>query len=82
MKKRLFEVLDEMNLADVENGTRLVSLSNILISADKVKQGASIKMGADEQCLYDLMNGKAIAILLIVDKEEYHKRTNTFQRIG
>lgn len=74
MKKRMFEILDEMNLDDVENDTRLVSISNTLISADKVKQGAKISMGADEKSLFDLMDDKVIPLLILVDKEEYVKR--------
>lgn len=75
-KRRLFEILDEMNMADTNNKTRTVAISNHFISADKVKQGAKICIGADEQCLYDLMNNKAMAVLLIVNKEEYFKREN------
>lgn len=70
----MFEILDEMNLDDVKNNTRLVAISNMLISADKVKQGAKISMGADEQVLYDLMNEKVIPVLILVDKDEYFKR--------
>lgn len=74
MSKRMFEILDEMNLDDVKDNTRLVAISNTLISADKVKQGAKISMGADEQVLYDLMNEKVIPVLILVDKDEYFKR--------
>ena len=70
----MFEILDEMNLDDVKDNTRLVAISNTLISADKVKQGAKISMGADEQVLYDLMNEKVIPVLILVDKDEYFKR--------
>jgi hypothetical protein len=74
MKKRMFQIWDEMNLDDVKNNTRLVSISNILISADKVKQGAKISMGVDEQTFYDLMDDKIIPVLVFVDKKEYFKR--------
>lgn len=76
MNKRMFEILDEMNLDDVKNNTRLVAISNTLISADKVKQGAKISMGADEQVLFDIMNEKVIPVLILVDKNEYFKRKN------
>lgn len=72
----MFEILDEMNLNDVENNTRLVAISSAFISADKVKQGAKISMGADEVALHDLMTNKVIPILILVDKEEYFKRRN------
>lgn len=74
MQKRMFEILDEMNLEDTDKGTRLVSISTSFISADKVKQGAKISIGADEQALYDLMNDKVVPLLVLVDKEEYFKR--------
>jgi hypothetical protein len=72
--KRMFEVLDEMNLDDSKNKTRMVAVSNIYLRADKVKQGAKITMGADEESLMDIVSGKAIPILVLVDKEEYFKR--------
>lgn len=73
----MFEILDEMNLDDVKNDTRTVSISNTFISADKVKQGAKIAMGADVQCLFDLASEKVIPILIMVDKEEYFKRKHS-----
>lgn len=74
MEKRLFEVLDEMNQDDTKNNTRLVAVSNAFVSGNKVKQGAIISMGTTEQCLLDLLTDKYIALLLVVDKEEYFKR--------
>lgn len=74
MKKRLFEILDEMNLADIKDKTPLVSVSNAFVAGDKVKQGATITMGATEQVLMDIMLGKVVPILITVDKEEYLKR--------
>jgi hypothetical protein len=74
--KRMFQILDEMNLHDVDNDTKLVKLSNTFISADKVKQGAKISMGADEESLFDLASEKYIPILIMVDKAEYFKRKN------
>ena len=74
MERRLFQVLDEMNQDDVKNNSRLVAISNNFISADKIKQGSKIAMGADEQTLLDVVSGKYIPILIFVDKEEYFKR--------
>jgi hypothetical protein len=76
MSKRLFQILDEMNLEDTQKHTRLVSISNTFISADKVKQGSHIVIGADEQALYELMQGKVVPLLVLVDKEEYFKRAD------
>lgn len=74
MAKRLFQVLDEMNLDDEKSGTRLVSLSNSLISIDKVKAGTKVAMGADDQVLTELADNKCIALLVIVNRDEYFKR--------
>lgn len=70
----MFEILDEMNLDDVRNGTGLVKISNILISADKVKQGGKVSMGVDEQVLMDLVLDEVIPVLILVNKNEYFKR--------
>ncbi len=74
MKKRMFEILDEMNLDDVRNGTGLVKISNIFISADKVKQGGKVSMGVDEQVLMDIVVDEVIPVLILVNKSEYFKR--------
>jgi hypothetical protein len=70
----MFQILDEMNLDDTKNGTRLVSISNSLISIDKVKAGTKVSMGADDQVLTDLANNKCIALLIIVNRDDYFKR--------
>lgn len=78
MKKRVFQILDEMNVADGENNTEHVAISNSLIGADKVKQGGKITMGVDDkrfnQILHQMMGGvdnKKIVLLLVVDRKEY-----------
>lgn len=73
-KKRLFQVLDEMNVMDTKNGTQLVALCNLFISADKVSQGAKISMGAPESVLFDIIADKVFPLLLLVDKAEYKKK--------
>lgn len=74
MKKRLFEILDEMNVDDGKNNTQLVQVCTTLISADKVKAGTKVVMGAPANTVMDLMNEKSMAVLLIIDKAEYFKR--------
>ena len=74
MSKRMFQILDEMNQDDEKNKTRMVGVSTHFISADKVKQGAKISMGADELGLIDIVTEKVIPILVLVNKEEYFKR--------
>ncbi|OJV17788.1 MAG: hypothetical protein BGO30_07535 [Bacteroidetes bacterium 41-46] len=73
--KRMFEIiLDEMNLDDVKNNTGLVRISNIFISADKVKQGGRVSVGVDEQTMIDLLNNEVVPLLILVNKNEYFKR--------
>ncbi|AVR47226.1 hypothetical protein C7S20_19305 [Christiangramia fulva] len=74
MSKRAFQILDEMNQYDTENGTQLVSISPHFVSGVKTKQGAHITMGTEESALHDIMNDKCMAVLVLIDKEEYQKR--------
>jgi DnaJ-class molecular chaperone len=73
-EKRMFEVLDEMNLEDVKNGTRMVSISNTVVRAIKTKKGTEVTMGCDDQVLLDIMARKVSLILVVVDEKEYFKR--------
>jgi hypothetical protein len=74
MEKRMFQILDEMNLDDIKNNSRLVAISNTLLSAITTKKGAEIKLGVDHRALSDVLSEKAIPILVLVDKAEYFKR--------
>lgn len=74
-KKRLFQVLDEMNVSDIENGTKLVCVSSNFIAGDTIKQGSKITMGAHVGAVNELMREKVIPVLLLVDKETYFKLT-------
>lgn len=76
MEKRLFEILDDMNQDDTKNNSRLVEVSSNFVSANKVKQGAIISMGTPEASLLNIVSGNKIAMLILVDKEEYFKRKN------
>lgn len=72
MKKRLFQVLDEMNVMDIENGTQFLSVGGDLVSADLVKAGAKICMGSHPSAITDIMNNKVIPVLLLIDAETYN----------
>lgn len=72
--KRLFQVLDELNQEDAENGTQLVKVSPHFTDAKKVKLGAKITMGAEEAALYEIMNEEVVPLLVLVNKKEYQKR--------
>jgi hypothetical protein len=73
MGKRLFQILDEMNLLDAENNTRSVAVSNIFLSANKRRQGTEIAMGMDDIALYDIEEGKVFPLIILVNKREYLK---------
>lgn len=78
MKKRMFQVLDEMNAADAENNTAHVAICNHLVSARTVKGGGHVTMGVPAEYILRLATDKnCIALLLVVDKAEYEKMVNT-----
>ncbi|MEM1337286.1 MAG: hypothetical protein AAGF96_06025 [Bacteroidota bacterium] len=77
MKKRLFQVLDEMNQEDAEKGTKMVSVSSSFVRGNKVSQGAEITIGTEFSGLMDLWDDKVIPVLLLIDKKEYFKRTKS-----
>lgn len=76
INKRLFQILDEMNVKDGENNTEHVAISNTLVSANSCKQGGLVTMGVDHKRLQQLAldGSNYIAILLIVDKMEFKKQ--------
>lgn len=73
MAKRLFQTLDEMNVADEKNKTVNVGVCPDLVRADKVKAGVHVTIGAPSDQLIPLMNGEVIPILLLINKAEYDK---------
>lgn len=76
MEKRMFQILDEMNLDDEKNKTGNVAICNAFVSANKVKAGGHVTMGVPESVLMDLVfnKGNKIPILIIIDKAEYDKK--------
>ena len=81
-KKRLFEVLDEMNEHDTNNGTSYIAVGSNFISADKVKQGAKISMGAEPHNITNIATGKTLPVLLLIDAEEYKRRMDANTQAG
>lgn len=70
----MFQILDDMNMDDIENGTNLIELGNAFVSAEKVKAGCTITMGMHESAITQLMDETKIPIIVLVDKKEYFKR--------
>lgn len=77
MAKRLFQILDEMNVKDYEGKTAFVGVNNAFVGAQKAKGGGHVTMGVPESVVMDLLfNKNKIPILLIIDMEEYNKIRN------
>ena len=74
MSKRMFEIFDEMNVEDIKEGSQLVMTSGNFLNGCMSKKGSRITFGAPSSVLMDMNSGKKLAILVVVDKEEYFKR--------
>lgn len=76
-KKRLFQILDEMNVPDTANKTTLVAVCPNLVSADYSYklQGTKVTMGVPGNVALELEN-ETIPILVLVNKSEYDRILN------
>lgn len=76
MSKRLFQILDEMNVNDETNKTRHCRVSNHFVSADLAKGGGHVTIGVDAEVIHDLAaNSDIRCLLLVVDYNEYERLT-------
>jgi hypothetical protein len=78
--KRLFQILDEMNVADIQNKTKFVSLFPDMVNVQQTRNGIHITMGAplgsiDMGAIAMGSNKKQRIVLMVIDGEEYDKRT-------
>ena len=73
--KRIFQILDDMNVLDIENKTHLVQVSsNVLaVFAEKSGDGSSIAMKITEEARKNLETGKSIAVIVTIDSKEYER---------
>lgn len=78
-KVNVFDILKEMNLADINNGTGSLSLSNTFVSGKTVKQGAIIEMGVEASLLADILFGKRRAVIMIIDNKAYDEAKERLQ---
>lgn len=74
MSRRLFELLDEMNVEDGINKTTLVCVCPDFVEAKTMKRGGVVSMGVPVDMLNQLFTEKVMPVLLLIDKEEYFKR--------
>lgn len=73
-EKRLFQVLDKMNVLDIESGSGYVGVcgkQNVL-SVDKHGEKGIVKMGVPPEVPLRIMKGEDLRlVLLIVDGKKY-----------
>lgn len=79
VEKRLFQVLDEMNVHDVENNTMLVSLHPDIVSINANKKDVKVTMGLPlgviDPAEYTFVGiPKKRLVLMCVDGNEFDKR--------
>lgn len=71
-KKRLFQVLDEMNVNDEANKTATCACCFDLVGANKVKQGGHVTMGVPEEAVLKLLLGEYKPMLVLLDMKMYN----------
>lgn len=73
-KNRMFEIIDQMNVADGDNCTQHVSLCNELIRVDKVKGGGHVTVGVPADLLHRIITDPDTrTVLMVLDYKEYNK---------
>lgn len=73
MKKRLFQVLDEMNVNDEKNKTATCACCFHLVEAKTAKGGAHVIMGVPAEALHKIMMNEYKPMLVLLDMKEYHR---------
>lgn len=73
MKKRLFQVLDEMNVNDEKNKTATCACCFDLVEAKTAKGGAHVIMGVPAEALHKLMLNEYKPMLVLLDMKEYNR---------
>lgn len=72
-EKRLFQVLDEMNVNDEVNKTATCGCCFDLVAANKVKEGGHVTMGVPTEAVLKIFLGEYQPILILLDKKEYER---------
>lgn len=76
--KRLFQVLDEMNVNDEKNKTATCACCFDLVEAKTAKGGAHVIMGVPAEALHKIMLNEYKPMLVLLDMKEY-KRLEAWQ---
>lgn len=71
--KRLFQILDEMNVNDDINKTATCGCCFELVAANKVKAGGHVTMGVPAEAVMKIFLGEYQPILILMDKKEYNR---------
>lgn len=76
MGKRVFQILDDMNVHDIKNKTRFVSVNPSVTEVRRSKNGLLVTVGVPFEALdiYKQLNGKQRVFLMVIDGDEYDKR--------
>jgi hypothetical protein len=76
MKKRLFQILDEMNVNDDKNKTETVGVCPDFIELKQTKQGGIVTMGIPVSESMKVFTGEKKPVLLLIDMKEYNRIEN------
>ncbi len=71
-KKRLFQVLDEMNVNDDVNKTETCACCFDMVGANKVKQGGHVTMGVPAEAVMKILLGEYKPMLVLLDMKVYN----------
>lgn len=72
MNKRLFQVLDEMNVNDEKNKTATCACCFDLVGANKVKAGGHVTMGVPTEAVLKILLGEYKPMLVLLDMKVYN----------
>lgn len=73
MKKRLFQIFDEMNVNDEKNKTQTLPCAFTMVEAKSDKRGGLVTMGIEAHILQKIFFGEMQPILVVMDKKEYER---------
>lgn len=73
MSKRLFQVIDEMNVNDGVNKTATCACCFDMVEAKTAKGGAHVIMGVPAEALHKLMLNEYKPMLVLLDMKEYNR---------
>lgn len=73
MSKRLFQVLDEMNVNDDINKTDTCGCCFDVVEAKTAKGGGHVIMGVPAEAIAKIFFGDIQPVLILMNRKEYHR---------